>query len=107
MPAIFSHFLDQKPFPKLSQFNTQVSPAFDWVIEQALMINPELRIPSAASFAVLLLALSESTRHQYSRARVLSLQTRVNWLKTALSGAPKPVQDELYPSLRKLGFDFF
>ena len=107
MPAIFSHFLDQKPFPKLSQFNGQVSPAFDWVIEQALMINPEQRIPSAASFAVLLLALSESARQQYSRVRVLSLQTRVDWLKTALSEAPKPVQDELYPSLRKLGFDFF
>ena len=77
------------------------------LIEQALMINPEQRIPSAASFAMLLLALSESTRHSYSRVRVLSLQTRVNWLKLALSKAPKPVQDELYPSLRQLGFEFF
>lgn len=107
MPSIFSHFLDQKPFPKLSQFNLKVSPAFDWVIEQALMIDPEQRIPSAASFAMLLLALSESTRYRYSRIRVLSLQTRVAWLKSALSTAPKPVQDELYPSLKKLGFELF
>lgn len=105
LPAIFSHFLDQKPFPKLSQFNAQVSPAFDWVIQQAFMINPEQRIPSAASFAMLLLALSESTRQNYSRIKALSLQTRVNWLKRALSEAPKPVQHELYPTLKILGFN--
>ena len=39
LPAIFSHFFDQKPFPKLSQFNAQVSPAFDWIIQKAFLVR--------------------------------------------------------------------
>ena len=106
MPSIFSHFLDQKPFPKPSFFNAQVTPAFDWMIEQASMINPEQRIPSAANLAILLLALSESTRKSYPRIRVLRLQTRVPWLQHALAQAPKGVQNELYPAIKQLGFEF-
>ncbi len=52
--AIFSRFLDGIPPPPLQKLNPQIPPTLIAVVEAALCLEPERRIPSAAAFAFLL-----------------------------------------------------
>lgn len=103
MSSIFNYFLDHKPFPKLSSFHAGVSPSLDWIIEQALCHDASRRIPSAATFALLLLAASPSSQASFQRLREIKLQTRMDWLTQALTWAPQEVKSDLSHKLNQMG----
>ena len=101
--SIFNRFLDQTPLPPLSSFAPHAQGGLDWVIERALAVNPQERIPSAATLALLLLALSPWARARFTRSKAMEMQTRLEWISAALESAPKLVQSELLDSLKRMG----
>ena len=103
--AVFNRFLDHTPIPPLSEMIPETHGALDWILERALEIDPQKRIPSAATLAVLLLATSSQAYSHFSRLKTMKLQTRLDWLRPALKEAPRLVQRELIDSLREMGLN--
>lgn len=103
--SIFNRFLDHQPLPPASQFNAEVSRGLDWVIEKAIESDVSLRIPSAATFASLLIACLVNCGWSYTRANSMRIQTHTQWFRDHLLCAPYEVQHELIPALQSIGFD--
>ena len=103
--AVFNRFLDQTPIPPPSHLLNEPQDALDWVLDRALEVDPQKRIPSAATLAVLLLALSPHAQSRFTRLKIMRLQTRINWLKSTLREAPRYVQRALVDPLQYMGLD--
>ena len=103
--AVFNRFLDHTPITPLSQVLNQAQGAIDWVLDRAIEIDTQRRIPSAATLAILLLAISPVARARFTRLKIMKLQTRMGWLRSALQDAPRQVQKELIDPLRQMGLN--
>ena len=104
-PAVFSRFLDDAPLPLLSQFVPTVSPGLDWIIEKSITTKSEERIPSAATLASLLLAVSPYAFSHFQRTKIIRLQTHLNWLKENIYLTSSDVQRELVSGLKNIGLN--
>lgn len=102
-PAIFSRFLDKTPLPLLSSLVPEVSTALDWIIERSLTVEPEERIPSAATFAALLLAVCPTIRSSFKREHELMRLVRLDWLDECIPSSPNPTKQILTQGLAQLG----
>ena len=101
--AVFSRFLDHKPLPALTQIAPEAEAGLEWVLTRALEVERAERVPSAATFATLLLALSPEARAQFSRLSNMTRKTHVEWIVNQLRAAPYRVQTALITPLREMG----
>ena len=100
--SIFTRFLDQRPLPTLSEFAPNIHPGLEWLIDRAIDTSPERRVPSAATFSIILLAISSWSRDRFDRTQAMRKLTHEVWLKDQLAGAPPLVRDSLVGPLQSL-----
>ena len=92
--SIFRRFLDHAPLAPLQDISSDASPGLAWILERSVAIEPNERVPSAATFATLLFALVPDQLEQYGRAKLLLRRSYKEWIRTALSTAPVDVQKD-------------
>lgn len=100
--SVFRRFLDHHPMPSLQTARPEFSPSLQWVIERAAETKLELRIPSAATFAVLLIGISPQLA-RLPRSDLLQKRAHKGWLQEQLRSAPSAIQGQLLPALEALG----
>ena len=100
--SVFKRFLDHHPLPSLRGARPELSASLEWVIERAAESKLALRIPSAATFAVLLMGVSPQLARS-PRAHLMQHRAYKEWIQEQLRAAPSAVQAQLSPSLEALG----
>ena len=100
--SVFKRFLDHHPLLSLREQRSELSAPLEWVIERAAESRREHRVPSAATFAVLLMGVTPQLARS-PRAGLLQRRAHQEWIHEHLRVAPSAVQVQLSPALEALG----